>query len=482
MANKRFYSKLHLEINNKKKLYFIKDAIHHEISFDQNQLWIYQLVNTPEIQRLGKILQLSLSFNNFPTATHTRLSHSLGVYYVTNQFIQEFIRRKILDPDHDRLAINIALVAALLHDVGHGPHSHAFELYTNYNHEFFATKILRSKETQIHQILVEKAINDHLDEDFYIEHIIKIINKKNDDPNLRWVQDLISSQLDADRLDYLLRDSYFSGIDYGKNKFDLLIKWSIIVRDQHLKNNSLAEKKQFLNKIAFYQKANYLITDFLINRFLMHAELYTNSYSTIYENLISLIIKIFKQNYQTIIDDPQLQPFIYFYQLLKPYLLESPNQFNYQQFLKLTDETFNIILDSFCQASHPDLKSLTNLLHGNISQSEHQYLILKLDQFADVIQIMKKLNLDQQNTNAFLSFDNTSTTVVYDKKQPILNYNIDSDLILLYNDFLERSPINLKKLKKFELYTNRKIVIINKKLWKTIQQQLQLQSKKITKN
>lgn len=173
---------------------------------------------------MGQILQLSLSFNNFPTATHTRLSHSLGVYEVCNRIIKELIANKSLDPRRHRIAVNVALAAALLHDVGHGPHSHAFEKYMNFDHEIFSEKILNSPSTPVNRILREKALADNLDPDFYATTIAKIIAKKNRDPELKWVQDLISSQIDVDRLDYLLRDSYFSGLDYGKFNLELIIK------------------------------------------------------------------------------------------------------------------------------------------------------------------------------------------------------------------------------------------------------------------
>lgn len=177
------------------------------------------------MQRLGKILQLGLSHHNFPTVTHTRLSHCLGTYQVCQKIIHRLIINGdlIINPS-TQITINLALTSALLHDIGHGPHSHAFEKYLNFSHEQNATNLLLTPTTAIHKILSKKAVNDQLPANYYVTNIAKIINKQNDDPKLSWVQDLISSQIDADRLDYLLRDSYFSGINYGKINLDLLIK------------------------------------------------------------------------------------------------------------------------------------------------------------------------------------------------------------------------------------------------------------------
>ncbi|MDQ0513575.1 HD superfamily phosphohydrolase [Mycoplasmoides fastidiosum] len=473
---KPWYSRFHLEIKEKKKSYFIKDPIHNEINFDRSRRWLYQLVNTPEMQRLSKILQLSLSYNNFPTATHTRLSHCLGVYQVAANFIDEWIRKGCLQPDKDRVAINVALAAALLHDVGHGPHSHAFEEYMHFSHEAYATQILSSPETRVHQILVNQALKDKIDPLYYVQKVAQIITKQNKAPELNWVQDLISSQIDADRLDYLLRDSHFSGLSYGSRNIHLLIKWSVIVRAEQLDLINYPAQAKYVNKIAFYDKANHLITNFLINRYTMYAELYANIYSVTYELLIGKIIDYFRQNYHQIRQDPQLQTYHFLYDLIQPYLQpETAKQFDYAKFIKLTDQSFDLILESFCEAADPVLASLANLLKGNISLTQHQFLALSLEEYQQLqtsFQILQTQNPEITYTDQLIlpQHQQQWRPVIYDKENPILNYNNETSQVVAYDSFLDQTPLDLEKLLTFNP-TSKKytVIVIQKKLWSKIQ-------------
>ena len=109
------------------KNYFLKDVIHKEIVFKNP--WVIELLKCKEITRLIKIKQLGLTYRLFPNATHNRFVHSLGVYAIVNMVVTQ------LPNIFNNNEINELSTAALLHDIGHGPHSHAWECYTNLKHE-----------------------------------------------------------------------------------------------------------------------------------------------------------------------------------------------------------------------------------------------------------------------------------------------------------------------------------------------------------
>ena len=113
-----------------------------------------ELINTPEFKHLNRIHQLGVTYIIFPSATHNRLSHSLGAFEIVRRFIKHLNLDKINSSESKHL-----LCAALLHDLGHGPNSHAFERYTGVNHEEYTKKFILDKNTNIHKILVKHGIN-----------------------------------------------------------------------------------------------------------------------------------------------------------------------------------------------------------------------------------------------------------------------------------------------------------------------------------
>lgn len=452
------FSKLHLEKNQDSTGYFIKDAVHNEIEFSGENIWIYDLINTPEMQRLAKILQLSLSYHNFPTATHTRLSHCLGAYQVCQKIINHLVINGDLDLNpKTQIQINIALASAILHDIGHGPHSHAFEKYLNFSHEINAVSILKDPKTAVHQIMVQKARNDQLPDHFYIEHVAKIINKQNDQVELNWVQDLISSQIDTDRLDYLMRDSYFSGVSYGNISLDLLIKWITITNKKmrfEINNNN------WINRIAFQAKAKLLVQQFLNARLAMYLELYENYYSSSYETIVSLIIERFKQVYQKNKEQKLIEKYHFLYQLIIPYF-DQENWFEYESFLKLNDENFNLIINSFQEADDPVLRSLSCLFHGNMSKTDHRLLRVKPNEaFEMLAKYQKKFGTDPKKLD-FLMIKNRQV-VFYNDKEPLLIYDPNENLVVDgWKYLLKNKLINDEKI--ISRAEHNKIILVSKK-------------------
>ncbi len=204
-------------MNNTNHFHVIKDPVHGVMQFsDKENSWIKPFINHPHFQRLRHIRQVGMADLIFPGAVYTRFNHSLGCCYVSSQ-----IANKIGLIDEEK---QLVILACLLHDIGHGPFSHAFEgLFTNkcIRHEEWTPSFL--KEFQ-HTDFLEKYNHENPEfplnaEKFEaIEQMITHRYTKN-----KLLSDIVSSQLDADRLDYLLRDSHFCGVKYGE--FDL--RWML---------------------------------------------------------------------------------------------------------------------------------------------------------------------------------------------------------------------------------------------------------------
>lgn len=191
-----------------------RDPVHNLIAFEETPTdrLLLELINTPEVQRLRRIKQMGVSELVFPGANHSRFAHSLGVLHTARLFLEQLQRcqgRAL--PDEQRAMV---LCAALLHDVGHGPFSHVFEEVTSRAHERWTLAIIQDPETHVHQCL--RAYDREMP-----EKLAQFFNAENEDeattPEV--LKRIVSGQLDADRCDYLLRDSHATGTNYGH--FDL---------------------------------------------------------------------------------------------------------------------------------------------------------------------------------------------------------------------------------------------------------------------
>lgn len=183
-----------------------RDPLYNYISFDrQRDGWLIDLLNCKEVQRLRRIHQLGVSNFTYPGADHTRFAHSLGVTHLMKLVLEHLERAS--DAEKIKNARQALLATALLHDVGHGPFSHLFEPCLGINHEQWSIAVIRDESTQVNQVL--KRQNAYLP-----NHVADLIDSNNT-THPAWQRALMSSQLDVDRLDYLRRDSLFTGAGYG---------------------------------------------------------------------------------------------------------------------------------------------------------------------------------------------------------------------------------------------------------------------------
>ena len=242
------------------------DPVHSEIRV-QHQV-ILDLINTPEFQRLRRIKQLGTAHLTFHGAVHIRFSHCLGVYDIARRICDRFVRNYPSQSEGDGLWDDserlVVLCAALLHDIGHGAFSHTFEKLFDTDHEAITRQIILNDETQVHKILA--AISDD-----FPQKVAAVIDHTY--PNPQVVQ-LISSQCDADRMDYLLRDSYFTGTHYGT--FDL--------------NRILRVMRPTKTGIIFNEAGMHAVEDYVVSRYQMYMQVYFHPVSRGMEVLLSRLL------------------------------------------------------------------------------------------------------------------------------------------------------------------------------------------------
>lgn len=255
---------MHLPISEEK---VFKDPVHNYIHVQDDIIW--RLINTPEFQRLRRVRQLGTSFLTFHGAEHSRFSHSLGVYEITRRIISQFERSGYPDwPKEERL---LTLCAALLHDIGHGPFSHSIEEAFHMNHEDWTCRIVLGN-TNVNSVLRE--VNSE-----FPKRVASVINKTYEKPI---VINLVTSPLDADRMDYLLRDAYYTGVNYGTIDIDRILRMLRPYRD----------------RVVVKESGMHAVEDYLMSRYQMYWQVYFHPVTRSSEIILRQIFKRAKELYQ----------------------------------------------------------------------------------------------------------------------------------------------------------------------------------------
>ena len=243
----------------------MRDPVHGYIHVDLQVIW--DCINAKEMQRLRRIHQLGGDFQVYHTAEHSRFSHSLGVYEIVRRMVEEI---DSLSNEMNEYEKACAMLAGLLHDIGHGPFSHAFEGISKYKHEEYTVKIIL-EDSEIHDILMRYDCNLPTD----VANIILYQHPK------ECMNQLISGQLDADRMDYLLRDAYFTGTSYGN--FDL----ERILRTIRVKDGRIVVKESGIHSVE----------DYIMARYHMYWQVYLHPVARSYEALLSIMFRRMKDVY-----------------------------------------------------------------------------------------------------------------------------------------------------------------------------------------
>ena len=221
---------------------FIRDPVHDVIRFRTQEpidRLLFNLLNAAEFQRLRRIRQLGMAHLAYPGADHSRYSHSLGVMQVTRRFLDRLSANVEIDENERR----VCLVAALLHDLGHGPYSHVFERVTGVKHERLTYRVILDPESEIHQLLIR--------EDTLLPE--QVVRTMQGNASRRFLSDIISGQLDADRIDYLLRDNLLTGSNYGA--FD--VEWLLVAMAVDPTTQRLVVLPKAISAVEGYLQARY---------------------------------------------------------------------------------------------------------------------------------------------------------------------------------------------------------------------------------
>lgn len=240
----------------------INDPVYGFITI--NHQLIFDIIAHPFYQRLRRIHQMALAYLVYPGAVHTRLHHSLGAYHLMSLALTELKSKGVEITNEEELA---AKVAILLHDVGHGPFSHALEeeLLSGIHHEELSLKIMQK---------MNKELGGQL------SLAIEIFENKY---HKKFLHQLVSGQLDVDRMDYLTRDSFFTGVSEGVIGYDRIIKMLVVHN----------------NELMVEEKGIYSIEKFLIARRLMYWQAYLHKAVLAAEEMLVHILKRAKQLSQT---------------------------------------------------------------------------------------------------------------------------------------------------------------------------------------
>lgn len=230
----------------------IKDPVHGTMQFTSTEdSWVKPFIDSPNFQRLRHIKQLGLGDFIFPGAVHSRFNHCLGCCYVASQIAQ-----KIGLVDEER---QLVMIACLLHDIGHGPFSHAFEGVFHakaIQHEDWTPYFLADYGTkEFFQQYNRLNPRYHLTEEKF-KAIADMIMHQAVEKHV--LADIVSSQLDADRLDYLLRDSHFCGVKYGEYDFRWMLHCLAIVESNEGERLGITHKG--IGVVEHYLMARRLMT------------------------------------------------------------------------------------------------------------------------------------------------------------------------------------------------------------------------------
>jgi uncharacterized protein len=281
----------------------IRDPVHGLITFDlkdEVDRAAWRLINTPEFQRLRRVKQLGVSEFTFPGATHTRLSHSIGVFHLARR-LMEVAERDVSDERKNEHRMRTALLAALLHDLGHGPFSHAFEnaekarieraglpKESYCDHEHWTAELIQNRGGNIRPILNEAFGGDGS----IADDIAKML--KGDQPDL--YSSVVSSSFDADRLDYLQRDRMMTGSGAGAIDLDWLLD-NLRVVDVRVSSDESPEDSggETIQVFAFEEKALQAAESFILARFHLYSQVYLHKTTRGIEKMLTAFLLAFSE-------------------------------------------------------------------------------------------------------------------------------------------------------------------------------------------
>lgn len=364
-----------------------RDPVHNYITV--NHPVIYDLINSKEFQRLRRVKQVSTTVFTFHGAEHSRFSHCLGVYEIARRVTEIFDTKfpEIWDTNEDLLT----MVAALLHDVGHGAYSHTFEKLFGTDHEAITQEIITSPDTEVNAILRQVSPD-------FPEKVASVINHTYHN---KQVVQLISSQIDCDRMDYLLRDSYYSGANYGQ--FDLTRILRVI--------------RPTKDSIVFEYNGMHAVEDYIVSRFQMYMQVYFHPASRAMEVLLQNLLKRAKYLYH--IDS-------HFFEKTSPNLIPFlANQASLADYLSLDDGVMNTYFQAWISAEDDILADLASRFVNRKVFKSVTFEEESRKDLSHLVELVKSVGFDPDYyTGIHVNFDLPYDIYRPEKKEPRTEINM----------------------------------------------------------
>ncbi|MCO4603051.1 HD superfamily phosphohydrolase [Streptococcus infantarius subsp. infantarius] len=364
-----------------------RDPVHNYITV--NHPVIYDLINSKEFQRLRRVKQVSTTVFTFHGAEHSRFSHCLGVYEIARRVTEIFDAKfpEIWDSNENLLT----MVAALLHDVGHGAYSHTFEKLFDTDHEAITQEIITSPDTEVNAIL--RGVSPD-----FPENVASVINHTYHN---KQVVQLISSQIDCDRMDYLLRDSYYSGARYGQ--FDLTRILRVI--------------RPTADGIVFEYNGMHAVEDYIVSRFQMYMQVYFHPASRAMEVLLQNLLKRAKYLYH--IDS-------HFFEKTSPNLIPFlANQASLADYLSLDDGVMNTYFQAWTAAEDDILADLASRFVNRKVFKSVTFEEESRKDLSHLVELVKSVGFDPDYyTGIHVNFDLPYDIYRPEKKEPRTEINM----------------------------------------------------------
>ena len=296
----------------------LRDPVHGYVRVELKVIW--DCINSAWFQRLRRIRQLGGANMVYHCAEHTRFSHSLGVYEIVRRMVTEVPDIVNTLSEYDKVVV---MTAGLLHDIGHGPYSHAFETVTNIMHEDYSCRIIE-EDTEITHILNSAHAGMAKD-------VADVIRHTSRNPLL---SQIVSSQLDADRMDYLLRDAYFTGTKYGE--FDM----ERILRTMRVESGS---------QLVVKQSGVYAVENYIMSRYHMYWQVYYHPTARSYEWALHSLFRRLKELYGE--GNGEGLP-----EIFRPVV--KPEEMSLEDYFRLDESSCGYAFDVLCSHEDPIVRDM----------------------------------------------------------------------------------------------------------------------------
>lgn len=406
--------------NNKLKI--LNDPIYGFIRIP-NSL-IFDIIEHPYFQRLRRISQMGLSNLVYPGANHTRFHHAVGCLDLMQKTVR-VLRVKGIDISEEEE--NALCIAILLHDIGHGPFSHALEhsIVNEISHEEISLLFMRKLNNEFNGKL---------------ELAIEIFTNKY---SRKFLHQLISSQLDIDRLDYLKRDSFYTGVTEGNISSDRLIAMMNVVDDE----------------LVIEKKGIYSVEKFLIARRLMYWQVYLHKTGLVAENMMVKLLKRAKK----LADDGKelhIQGALHFF-LNTKITAENFTEKALNEFSKLDDIDVFAAVKSWIYHDDIVLSTLSRMIfYRKLFKIDMKDRPVKEHFLKDKISLLKETYKMSDDEASYFVFSGTISNQAYNKNQPIKILNKKGKLkdIVKASDQLNLQALSKPVVKHFICYPKKMLL------------------------